>query len=50
MIHATDHNEAPKIMNRAYRNALKQREDLKLLQRDLSLLWGETGSGEKPLR
>lgn len=49
MIHATDHDEAPKIMNRAYRNALKQREDLRLLQRDLSQLWGSTGSGEKPL-
>ena len=40
MIHATDHDEAPKIMHRAYRNALKQREDLKRLQRDLSELWG----------
>ncbi|WP_024510173.1 three-Cys-motif partner protein TcmP [Bradyrhizobium sp. ARR65] len=40
MIHATDHDEAPKIMNRAYRNALRQREDLRLLQRDLSQLWG----------
>lgn len=49
MIHATDHDEAPKIMNRAYRNALRQREDLKLLQRDLSQLWGDTGSGEKPI-
>jgi three-Cys-motif partner protein len=39
MIHASDHDEAPKIMHRAYRNALKQREDLKLLQKDLSELW-----------
>jgi hypothetical protein len=25
MIHASDHDEAPRIMNRAYRNALKDR-------------------------
>ena len=49
MIHATDHDEAPKIMNRAYRNALKAREDLRKLQRDLSQLWGATGSGERPI-
>lgn len=48
MIHATDHDEAPKIMNRAYRNALNGREDLKRLQNDLSEIWGNTGSGEKP--
>lgn len=48
MIHATDHDEAPKIMNRAYRNALNDREALKRLQKDLSDLWGGTGSGEKP--
>ncbi|WP_407192363.1 hypothetical protein [Bradyrhizobium sp. STM 3566] len=50
MIHATDRGEGPKIMNRAYRNALKAREDAKRLQRDLSRLWGSTGSGEKPAR
>jgi three-Cys-motif partner protein len=48
MIHATDHDEAPKIMNRAYRNALKNREELRRLQKDLSEIWGNTGSGEKP--
>ena len=48
MIHASDHDEAPKIMNRAYRNALNNREELKRLQRDLSALWGNTGMGEKP--
>jgi three-Cys-motif partner protein len=48
MIHATDHDEAPKIMNRAYRNALNDREALKRLQQDLSELWGNTGFGEKP--
>jgi len=36
-------------MNRAYRNALKAREDLRKLQRDLSQLWGATGSGERPI-
>lgn len=49
MIHASDHDEAPKIMNRAYRNALSQRESLKRLQRDLADLWGDTGRGAKPL-
>jgi three-Cys-motif partner protein len=49
MIHATDHDEGPKIMHRAYRNALKQREDVRRLQRDLSQLWGATGSGDKPV-
>ena len=39
MIHATDHDEAPKIMHRAYRNAVSDREELKRLQRDLSELW-----------
>jgi hypothetical protein len=42
MIHATDHAEAPKIMNRAYLNATKERESIKRLQRDLSELWGKT--------
>ncbi len=48
MIHATDHDEAPKIMNRAYRNAVNDRAELKRLQSDLSELWGQSGSGEKP--
>ena len=26
MIHATDHDEAPKLMSRAYRNAVKPKE------------------------
>jgi three-Cys-motif partner protein len=50
MIHATDHDEAPKIMNRAYRNALNDRETLKRLQKDLQEIWGNTGSGDKPKR
>jgi three-Cys-motif partner protein len=50
MIHATDHDEAPKIMNRAYRNALNDRESLKRLQKDLQEIWGDTGSGDKPKR
>jgi hypothetical protein len=48
MIHATDHDEGPKIMNRAYRNALNDREGLRRLQKDLSDLWGNSGSGVKP--
>lgn len=32
MIHATDHDEAPKLMNRAYANATKARESIKELQ------------------
>jgi hypothetical protein len=50
MIHATDHDEGPKIMHRAYRNALSEREELKRLQKDLGDLWGNTGKGEKPMR
>jgi three-Cys-motif partner protein len=50
MIHATDHDEAPKIMNRAYRNALNDRESLRRLQKDLQEIWGNTGSGHKPKR
>jgi three-Cys-motif partner protein len=50
MIHATDHDEAPKIMNRAYRNALNDRESLARLQKDLQELWGSTGSGDRPKR
>jgi len=45
MIHATDHDEAPKIMHRAYRNAVSEREELKRLQHDLAELWGTSGSG-----
>jgi three-Cys-motif partner protein len=48
MIHATDHDEGPRLMHRAYRNALKNREPVKRLQRDLAEIWGNTGSGEKP--
>jgi three-Cys-motif partner protein len=50
MIHASDHDEAPRIMNRAYRNALKDRESLRRLQKDLQEIWGNSGSGEKPKR
>ncbi len=50
MIHASDHDEAPRLMNRAYRNALSERENLKRLQKDLKELWGDTGRGEKPIR
>ena len=50
MIHASDHDEAPRIMNRAYRNALKDRESLRRLQKDLQEIWGNTGSGERPKR
>src|SRR5262249_8738090 len=39
MIHATDHPEAPKLMNRAYFNATKAREPLEKLQMDLAALW-----------
>ena len=39
MIHATDHDEAPKLMNRAYFNATKAREPLHKLQMDLAELW-----------
>jgi hypothetical protein len=50
MIHATDHDEGPQLMNRAYLNALKRREPVDRLQKDLAELWGNTGSGEKPAR
>lgn len=50
MIHASDHDEAPKLMFRAYRNALSDREELKKLQHDLAEIWGNSGSGEKPIR
>jgi hypothetical protein len=50
MIHATDHDEGPRLMNRAYRNALKDRESIRRLQRDLQEIWGDTGRGEKPKR
>jgi three-Cys-motif partner protein len=48
MIHATDHDEGPRLMNRAYLNALKRREPIERLQKDLAEIWGNTGSGEKP--
>lgn len=41
MIHATDHPEAPKLMNRAYFNATKSREPLDKLQMDLAEIWGK---------
>lgn len=50
MIHASDHDEAPRLMNRAYRNALSAREDLRRLQKDLREIWGDTGRGERPVR
>jgi three-Cys-motif partner protein len=40
MIHATDHDEGPRLMNRAYNNALKRREPTERLQRDLAEIWG----------
>jgi three-Cys-motif partner protein len=40
MIHATDHAEAPKLMNRAYFNATRAREPVGQLQKDLAELWG----------
>lgn len=42
MVHATDHPEAPKLMNRAYFNATKAREPLEKLQMDLEKLWTTT--------
>jgi three-Cys-motif partner protein len=42
MVHATDHPEAPKLMNRAYFNATKAREPLEKLQMDLEKLWTAT--------
>lgn len=41
MIHATDHDEGPRLMNRAYLNALKRREPIERLQRDLAEIWGK---------
>jgi len=43
MIHATDHDEAPKIMNRAYLNALKVREDPATLQYEMAHYWKQSG-------
>lgn len=43
MIHATDHDEGPRLMNRAYLNALKRREPVERLQKDLSEIWGSAG-------
>jgi three-Cys-motif partner protein len=40
MLHATDHDQAPLLMNRAYRHATNDREAVKRLQRDLAELWG----------
>jgi hypothetical protein len=39
MIHATDHDEGPRLMDRAYLNALKRREPIELLQRSFDELW-----------
>ena len=38
MIHATDHNAAPLLMNRAYLKANERREEEKLLQHSLAEL------------
>jgi hypothetical protein len=38
MIHATDHEAAPLLMNRAYLRANERRESEKLLQRSLEEL------------
>jgi three-Cys-motif partner protein len=35
MIHASDHDEAPKLMSRAYRHALQAREPAEQLQHDM---------------
>jgi hypothetical protein len=35
MIHASDHDEAPKLMSRAYRNVLQAREPAERLQHDM---------------
>jgi hypothetical protein len=35
MIHASDHDEAPKLMNRAYRNATSDKESLRRAQQEL---------------
>lgn len=48
MIHATDHDEGPRLMNRAYLNALKRREPIEPLQKDLAEIWGNTDSCDKP--
>lgn len=49
MIHATDHPEAPKLMNRAYFNATKAREPIERLQMDLEALWGkQSPDSDKP--
>lgn len=39
MIHASDHDQAPLLMNRAYRHATDDREAFKRLQRDLAEIW-----------
>ena len=41
MIHATDHDAAPKIMYRAYRNATRAEEPFELLQSSLLELWDQ---------
>jgi three-Cys-motif partner protein len=42
MIHATDHDAAPKLMNRAYYNATKSRESIEKLQYELASIWEAT--------
>jgi three-Cys-motif partner protein len=44
MIHATDHDEGPRLMHRAYRNALKRKEPLDRLQEDWAEIWGDLGT------
>ena len=39
LVRATDHPEAPKLMNRAYFNATKAKEPIEKLQMDLEALW-----------
>jgi three-Cys-motif partner protein len=41
MIHCSDHDQAPLLMNRAYRQATNDREAIKRLQRSLDELWGK---------
>ena len=47
LIHATDHDEAPKLMNRAYFNATKAREPLEKLQMELAQLWSAPSTASK---
>jgi len=45
MVHASDHPEAPLLMQRAYNNALKPPEPIEALQHELPNLFTDAGSG-----